>query len=136
MSDLTSDIIVEESAPRRKKAVKTEFMVYFAIIFMATLPLATLTWALAAIKSRSLTDKGPSGPGLEPGTDHHTNDFLGVTHAARHIEFPKADVRLLWDQELDVWKQADRARRRDEPSQGPGRGVRGVSITFRRNIYG
>ena len=59
MSDLTSDIIVEESAPRRKKAVKTEFMVYFAIIFMATLPLACLTWALAAIRSRSFTDKGP-----------------------------------------------------------------------------
>ncbi len=59
MTDLTSDIVVEENAPKRKRAVKTEFMAYFAIIFVATLPLATLTWALAAIRSRSLTDKGP-----------------------------------------------------------------------------
>nr|WP_299968920.1 cytochrome PufQ [uncultured Roseobacter sp.] len=42
-----------------KKAVRTEFMVYFAIIFLATLPLATLTWALSAIRSRSFTEKGP-----------------------------------------------------------------------------
>mgnify|MGYP001799542972 CR=1 FL=1 len=34
-------------------------MIYFAIIFLATLPLACLTWALAAIRSGSLTDKGP-----------------------------------------------------------------------------
>ena len=61
MSDMTSDIIVREQddAPRRKRAVKTEFMVYFAIIFAATLPLATLTWALAALRSRSFTGKGP-----------------------------------------------------------------------------
>ncbi|WP_316247427.1 hypothetical protein ROLI_040880 [Roseobacter fucihabitans] len=63
MSDMTSDMIettVEtlHEAPSRK-AVKTEFMVYFAIIFLATLPLATLTWALSAIRSRSFTDKGP-----------------------------------------------------------------------------
>jgi hypothetical protein len=44
---------------RAAKPPKTEFMIYFAIIFAATLPLATLTWALAAIKSGSLTEKGP-----------------------------------------------------------------------------
>ncbi len=44
---------------RSHKPPRTEFMVYFAIIFVATLPLACLTWALAAIKSGSLTDKGP-----------------------------------------------------------------------------
>ena len=59
-----------------------------------------------------------------------------MTQVTRHKEFPEADVRLLWDQELDVWQQTDRARRRGEPSQGPGRGVRGVSILFRRNSYG
>ncbi|MFK7878445.1 cytochrome PufQ [Roseobacter sp.] len=63
MSDMTSDMIentVEtlHGAPSRK-AEKTEFLVYFAIIFLATLPLATLTWALSAIRSRSLPDKGP-----------------------------------------------------------------------------
>ena len=59
MSDLTSDLHLEEEAPKRKRGVRSEFMVYFAIIFLATLPLATLTWALAAVRSRSLTDKGP-----------------------------------------------------------------------------
>ena len=59
MSDLTSDIQVDEETPRRKRGVRSEFMVYFAIIFLAALPLATLTWALAAIRSRSLTDRGP-----------------------------------------------------------------------------
>ncbi len=58
MTDLTSSISAS-SAPQKRRTEKTEFMVYFAIIFVATLPLATLTWALAAIKSRSLTDKGP-----------------------------------------------------------------------------
>ncbi|WP_367278078.1 cytochrome PufQ [uncultured Roseobacter sp.] len=62
MSDMTSDMLeATEDAPReaRRKTEKTEFMVYFAIIFVATLPLATLTWALSAIRSRSFTEKGP-----------------------------------------------------------------------------
>lgn len=58
MTDMTSNMAPAASAKKRN-GVKTEFMVYFAIIFVATLPLACLTWALAAIKSRSFTDKGP-----------------------------------------------------------------------------
>ncbi len=58
MTDLTTDAPVVSTQAKRK-GERTEFMVYFAIIFIATLPLATLTWALAALKSRSLTDKGP-----------------------------------------------------------------------------
>ncbi len=64
MSDMTSDMMDTPQAPaasresvRHKNSV--EFSVYFAIIFLATLPLATLTWAMQAIKSRSFTDKGP-----------------------------------------------------------------------------
>jgi len=64
MSDMTSDMMEQAPAPdaprehaRRKNNV--EFAVYFAVIFVATLPLATLTWAMHAIKSRSFTDKGP-----------------------------------------------------------------------------
>ena len=57
MTDMTSNVTTE--TPKKRSAVKTEFMVYFAIIFVATLPLACLTWALAAIRSRSFTDKGP-----------------------------------------------------------------------------
>ena len=58
MTDQTSDIPV---AARAHKPPRTEFYVYFAIIFLATLPLACLTWALAAARSGSLTDKGPIG---------------------------------------------------------------------------
>ena len=58
MTDMTSNLATE-AAPKKRAAIKTEFMVYFAIIFVATLPLACLTWALAAFKSRSFTDKGP-----------------------------------------------------------------------------
>lgn len=55
MTDATSNL----TEARSHKPPRTEFMVYFAIIFVATLPLACLTWALAALKSGSLTDKGP-----------------------------------------------------------------------------
>ena len=54
MTDMTSNPPVA-----RHKPPKTEFMIYFAIIFVATLPLATLTWALAAIRAGNMTDKGP-----------------------------------------------------------------------------
>ncbi len=60
MTDMTTDTPAQQGAEARKAHnEKTEFMVYFAIIFMAALPLAFLTWALAAIRSRSLTDRGP-----------------------------------------------------------------------------
>ena len=58
MSDVTSTPLEATSAQKRNTN-KTEFMVYFAVIFVATLPLACLTWALAAFQSRSFTDKGP-----------------------------------------------------------------------------
>lgn len=56
MTDQTNNIAVPA---RAHKPPRTEFYVYFAIIFLATLPLACLTWALHAIRSGSLTDKGP-----------------------------------------------------------------------------
>ena len=63
MSDMTSDMLETGTAPTPREPVRRktniEFSVYFAIIFVATLPLATLTWAMQAIKSRSFTDKGP-----------------------------------------------------------------------------
>ena len=56
MSDQTSDIPV---GTRTHKPPRAEFMVYFTIIFLATLPLACLTWALHALKSASLPERGP-----------------------------------------------------------------------------
>ena len=54
MADFTTDVPVT-----RHKPPKTEFMIYFGIIFLAALPLATLTWGLAAIRSAGLPEKGP-----------------------------------------------------------------------------
>ena len=59
MTDMTSNVATHNHAASKRKAYKTEFMVYFVIIFLATLPLACLTWMLAALKSRSFTEKGP-----------------------------------------------------------------------------
>jgi hypothetical protein len=58
MTDYTSDAPMQDRA-HHHRAPRTEFCVYFAIIFLATLPLAILTWALSALKSGSLAVKGP-----------------------------------------------------------------------------
>ncbi|MEQ9040646.1 MAG: cytochrome PufQ [Silicimonas sp.] len=58
MSDHTIDLPMSAEARLAKKPT-TEFAVYFAIIFLATLPLATLTWALSVVRSGSLKQKGP-----------------------------------------------------------------------------
>lgn len=55
MSDMTTNSHVQA----RAKPQRTEFLIYFAIIFAATLPLATITWALAALRSASVPEKGP-----------------------------------------------------------------------------
>lgn len=58
MTDFTTDapLIRHRSAPPRR-----EYLAYFAIIFLATLPLALLTWALAAARQMRLPEKGPVG---------------------------------------------------------------------------
>ncbi len=55
MADQTTDIPMQ----RTTKPPKAEFYTYFGIIFIATLPLSTLTWALAAVKGGRLPAKGP-----------------------------------------------------------------------------
>ena len=56
MTDFTTDspMIRERHAPPRR-----EFYAYFALIFLATLPLCTLTWALTAMRQMALPEKGP-----------------------------------------------------------------------------
>ena len=58
MSDHTIDIPVTTEARATKKPT-TEFAVYFGMIFLATLPLAVLTWALSVVRSGTLKQKGP-----------------------------------------------------------------------------
>lgn len=60
MTDQTSNApLMNAPAARSHKPPRTEFYVYFAIIFTATLPLAFLSWALQALRSGTLTDRGP-----------------------------------------------------------------------------
>lgn len=54
-----TDISPDTHGVRAHKPPRTEYLIYFGIIFLATLPLATLSWALAAMRQGSLTDKGP-----------------------------------------------------------------------------
>jgi len=42
-----------------RDGLKTEFAIYFAIIFAATVPLACLTWGLTLIRSGHLPERGP-----------------------------------------------------------------------------
>ena len=54
-TELTQDEALETPRPDTRRNIKAEFMIYFAIIFVATIPLAMLTWAMQAIKTRSWT---------------------------------------------------------------------------------
>ena len=54
MADQTTDLPIA-----RTKPPKAEFYTYFALIFAATLPLAALTWLLAAARQGRLPEKGP-----------------------------------------------------------------------------
>ena len=61
MTDQTSDIVVHAEVERtaHHRPPRTEFLVYFGIIFLATLPLAVLTWALHAVQQGGLPEKRP-----------------------------------------------------------------------------
>ncbi len=59
MTDQTGDLAFEQERSTSSRRPTTEFAVYFAIIFAATLPLACLTWALHLIKQGALPEKGP-----------------------------------------------------------------------------
>lgn len=56
MTDQVTDL-----PPRvaRGGAPRTEFAVYFGLIFLATLPLATLTWALSLLRQFRWPERGP-----------------------------------------------------------------------------
>lgn len=58
MSDMTNSM-GQMAEPRSANGARTEFAVYFAIIFLATLPVACLTWTLAALRGARLPARGP-----------------------------------------------------------------------------
>lgn len=60
MTDHTTDFGGFHAArDRRPGAERREFCAYFAVIFLATLPLALLTWALTAARRMELPERGP-----------------------------------------------------------------------------
>ena len=51
---------VPMAAPRsRSGPPRAEFAAYFALIFLATLPLAVLTWTLAAARQLRIPERDP-----------------------------------------------------------------------------
>ncbi|MBM7070027.1 cytochrome PufQ [Actibacterium sp. 188UL27-1] len=58
MTDQTTDLMMPRER-NRAAPLKREFYAYFTIIFLATLPLAILTWALTALRQFRLPAKGP-----------------------------------------------------------------------------
>lgn len=45
--------------PRVRTQPKAEFYTYFAIIFVAALPVACLSWGLASLRQKTIKTKGP-----------------------------------------------------------------------------
>ena len=56
MTDFTTDAPLSRT---RNAPPKREYYAYFSIIFLATLPLAILTWGLSAARRLELPEKGP-----------------------------------------------------------------------------
>ncbi len=54
-----TDVTAHNTPTTRIRTPKTEFMIYFGIIFLAALPLATLSWVWAATTSRPTHRQGP-----------------------------------------------------------------------------
>ncbi|PZX11418.1 PufQ cytochrome subunit [Palleronia aestuarii] len=59
MSDMTNGMAPFAVSSRTARRSRAEFAIYFAIILLATLPLATLTWALTALRTLRLPERGP-----------------------------------------------------------------------------
>lgn len=57
MTDFTAQTTTE--SVRSHKPPRTEFYIYFAVIFLATLPLSCLTWALSGARQMRVPAKGP-----------------------------------------------------------------------------
>ena len=58
MTDMTNQMAPAQT--RRRHHVPTrEYYTYFAVIFLATLPLAFLTWGLTAARRFEMPERGP-----------------------------------------------------------------------------
>lgn len=59
MSDFTTDQLGTPTRRSRSAPPMREYYTFFALIFLATLPLACLTWALRALRRLELPERGP-----------------------------------------------------------------------------
>lgn len=64
MTDFTTDhmdFTPDAAAPRARRArgYQREYYAYFALIFLATLPLTCLTWALSTLRRLEFPERGP-----------------------------------------------------------------------------
>ena len=58
MTDITQHD-TQDTGSRIRKAPKAEFTTYFAVIFIAALPLSCFTWLLGVARTGSLNRKNP-----------------------------------------------------------------------------
>ena len=58
MTDVTQHTATETQS-RLHKSPKAEFICYFALVFLATLPLSCLTWILGVARTGSFHRKNP-----------------------------------------------------------------------------
>ena len=56
MSDQTAG---EQSVPHLQRTPKTEFYVYFTLIFLVAIPIATVNWVYRLVSDRRLPEQGP-----------------------------------------------------------------------------
>ena len=59
MTDMTNNAPRMAQARKRHSVPTREYYTYFAIIFLATLTLAFLTWGLRAARQMELPERGP-----------------------------------------------------------------------------
>ncbi len=73
MTDFTTDM--HRTTRARSAPPKREYYAYFALIFLATLPLCILTWVLSAARRMELPAKGPIRESLDTGPHHYAADL-------------------------------------------------------------
>ena len=63
---------------KHQRRSRAEYSFYFALIFLAALPICILQWVYALVTTTDRLNIGPSPPRLERGTVRYTTDILGI----------------------------------------------------------
>ena len=76
MTDFTTDAPITRA---RSAPPKREYYAYFTLIFLATLPLSTLTWVLSAARRMALPEKGPFAKAWTNAEAAKPNGLLAIS---------------------------------------------------------